>query len=116
MKDSSSAVPSDPGPGKGVNITGQQSKTFERYLDQAWDVVITVCDQANDACPVFPGGKHRLHWSFPDPSWSIGTDEEQPAPYRSVRDAIRDQIQEFVRDRAERETRPRRPAPPRRRR
>jgi arsenate reductase len=57
-----------------------------------WDYVITVCDQANDACPVFPGGECRLHWSFPDPSKATGTGEEQLAVYRRVRDAIRDRI------------------------
>ncbi len=56
-------------------------------------MVITVCDQAAEACPVFPGAKRRLHWSFPDPSKATGTDEQQLAVYRAVRDAIRQRIE-----------------------
>lgn len=77
----------------GIDISGQRSKTLERYLDQSFDVVITVCDQANEACPVFFGTKARLHWSLPDPSQAIGTKDEQLAVYRQVRDAIRERIE-----------------------
>ena len=77
----------------GIDISGQQSKTLEKFLDQQFDAVITVCDQANEACPVFFGAKTRLHWSFPDPSQATGTDEEQLAVYRQVRDAIRQRIE-----------------------
>ena len=55
--------------------------------------MITVCDQAAEACPVFPGAKARLHWSFPDPSQATGTEEEQLAVYRRVRDAVRARIE-----------------------
>jgi arsenate reductase len=58
--------------------------------------VITVCDQANEACPVFFGARTRLHWSFPDPSTATGSDEEQLAVYRQVRDAIRRRIEQEV--------------------
>jgi arsenate reductase len=77
----------------GIDISGQESKTLDRYLDEPFDAVITVCDDANEACPVFPGGKARLHWSFPDPSKATGTEEEQLATYRRVRDAIRERIE-----------------------
>jgi arsenate reductase len=77
----------------GIDISGQQSKTLERYLDQSFDKVITVCDQANEACPVFFGARERLHWSFPDPSQATGTEDEQLSVYRAVRDAIRDRIE-----------------------
>lgn len=80
----------------GVDIAGQESKTLERYLQQLWDYVITVCDQANEVCPLFPGGKERLHWSFPDPSQAVGTLEEQLAAYRDVQDALRNRIERFV--------------------
>src|SRR6266581_56399 len=76
----------------GIDIAGQQSKTLERYLDQPFDKVITVCDQANEACPVFFGARERLHWSFPDPSKATGPEDEQFAVYRQVRDAIRERI------------------------
>ena len=76
----------------GVDISGHRSKTLERYVTEPWDDVITVCDDANEACPFFPGGKRRLHWSFPDPSRAAGSGDEQLAVYRRVRDAIRERI------------------------
>src|SRR5579883_657399 len=51
----------------GIDISGQHSKTIEEYLGQPFDWVITVCDQAAEACPLFPGGGERLHWSLLDP-------------------------------------------------
>ncbi len=77
----------------GIDIAGQKGKTVDRYLGQPFDAVITVCDQANEACPVFLGATERLHWSVPDPSTAAGTDEEQLAVYRAVRDAIRARIE-----------------------
>src|SRR5689334_16260690 len=73
----------------GIDITGQTSKTLNRYLAEPFDEVITVCDAAAETCPFFPGAKHRRHWSFPDPSQAKGSVEEQRAMYRQVRDAIR---------------------------
>ena len=72
----------------GIDISGRESKTLARYLGEPFDAVITVCDQANEACPIFPGAKERLHWSFPDPSRATGAEDEQLAVYRQVRDAI----------------------------
>ncbi len=72
----------------GVDITGQESKILERYMQEPFDYVITVCDDANEACPFFPGARNRLHWSFEDPSRAEGTEEEQLAVFRSVRDRI----------------------------
>ncbi|SRR5579883_931796 len=80
----------------GIDISQQTSKTLNGYLREPWDFVITVCDQANEACPFFPGGKHRLHWSFPDPSTATGTDDEKLAVYRTVRDAIRIRLKEIL--------------------
>lgn len=80
-----------------VDISRQESKTLARYLDQPWEAVITVCDQANEACPFFPGATQRLHWSFPDPSRARGTEAEQLAVYRQVRDAIRAHVDGFPR-------------------
>ena len=76
----------------GIDISGQRSKILTEYLNQPFDYVITVCDAANESCPVFPGAKQRLHWSFPDPSKATGTPEEQLAVYRRVRDAIASRI------------------------
>jgi arsenate reductase len=77
----------------GVDISGQESKTLERYLGKPFDYVITVCDDANEACPFFPGATNRLHWSLPDPSAAKGTEEERLEVFRSVRDALRDRVQ-----------------------
>ena len=77
----------------GIDISGQQSKTLDRYLREPFDKVITVCDSAAEACPIFPGAKEQIHWSFPDPSKATGSEEEQLAVYRSVRDAIRARIE-----------------------
>jgi arsenate reductase len=78
--------------GLGIDISKQESKTLDRYLDQSFDAVITVCDDANESCPVFLGTARRLHWSFPDPSRARGSEEEQLAIYRTVRDAIGERI------------------------
>jgi arsenate reductase (thioredoxin) len=76
----------------GVDISGQESETLDRYLSEPFDRVITVCDEANEACPFFPGASERLHWSFPDPSKAEGTDEERLQVFRRVRDDIGDRI------------------------
>jgi arsenate reductase (thioredoxin) len=78
----------------GVDISGQESKTLERYLEEPFDYVITVCDDANEACPFFPGAANRLHWSFKDPSRVEGSEEERLAVFRSVRDQIRERIKD----------------------
>ena len=76
----------------GIDISGQESKTLDRYVSEPFDAVITVCDRANEACPVFFGARERLHWSVPDPSKAQGTEEQQLALYRQVREAIRARI------------------------
>jgi len=75
----------------GVDISAQESKTLERYLASPLDLVVTVCDDANEACPVFPGTRDRLHWSFPDPSRVEG--EGRLRAFRDVRDEIRVRIE-----------------------
>ena len=77
----------------GIDISQQQSKTLERYLQQPFDEVITVCDTAAEACPVFPGAARRRHWSLEDPSKATGSEEEQLAVYRRVRDELRSRIE-----------------------
>ncbi|HLH63404.1 MAG TPA: arsenate reductase ArsC [Ktedonobacteraceae bacterium] len=78
----------------GIDISGQQSKTLDRYLGESFDAVITVCDAANEVCPIFRGAKRRLHWSFEDPSRATGSEDEQLAVYRRVRDEIRARIEQ----------------------
>jgi arsenate reductase len=72
----------------GIDIAGQESKTLERYRDQPFDYVITVCDDANESCPIFPNARTRMHWSLPDPSQATGTAAEQLAVDRRVRDEL----------------------------
>lgn len=78
----------------GMDISGQESKTLDRFLGESFDHVITVCDDANEACPFFPGAANRLHWSFEDPSSAEGSEEERLAIFRSVRDRIHRRIEE----------------------
>ena len=75
----------------GVDISGQESETLGRYLDEPFDYVVTVCDDASEACPTFPGAKWRLHWSLSDPSGVEGR-ERLPA-FREARDGIRARIE-----------------------
>jgi arsenate reductase len=77
----------------GIDISRQTSKTLDPYVQQRFDHVITVCDDANESCPIFPNATHRAHWSLPDPSKAAGTDQEQLALYRRVRDDLRKRIE-----------------------
>ncbi len=76
----------------GIDISGQESKTLDRYLGEPFDYVITVCDDAKEACPFFPGAAQRLHWSLPDPAAAEGTEDERLEVFRSVRDRLRHHI------------------------
>ncbi len=78
----------------GVDISAQESKTLDQYLGEPFNYVITVCDDANEACPFFPGAKSRLHWSLPDPSQARGSEEERLAAFRSVRNELRGRIEQ----------------------
>ncbi len=75
----------------GVDISHQRAKNVSEFIDQKFDYVVTVCDQARESCPFFPGGK-IIHKSFKDPSSLKGTDEEVFAGFREARDEIRDWI------------------------
>lgn len=77
----------------GVDISAHESKTLERYLEEPFDHVVTVCDDANEACPFFPGAGERLHWSFRDPSKAAGGIDERLQAFRNVRDEIRVRIE-----------------------
>ena len=77
----------------GIDVSGQESETLDRYLGEPFGYVVTVCDEANEACPFFPGARRRLHWSLPDPSRSEETEEERLAAFRSVRDRLKDLIE-----------------------
>lgn len=77
----------------GIDISLQESKTIDRFADEHFDLMITVCDEANEACPYFPNARERRHWSLPDPSAVVGDDEARFAAFVDARDAIRDRIE-----------------------
>ena len=80
----------------GIDISGHRSKTLDRLVAEPWDYVITVCDHANERCPLFPGRTQRIHWSFEDPSAAPGPEGERLAVFRRVRDAIDAQLRRWL--------------------
>lgn len=81
---------------RGIDIRSHRSKHLNEFLSQPFDYVITVCDNAAESCPVFPGPAKRIHWSFPDPAAVQGSDEERLASFRQVRDAIEARFREWL--------------------
>jgi arsenate reductase len=73
----------------GIDISGQASKHMNEFLNRKIDTVITVCGNADQACPIFPGQVNRYHWGFDDPAHVTGTEEEIFSAFRHVRDQIR---------------------------
>jgi arsenate reductase len=80
----------------GIDISGHRSKSVDEFAGQEFDYVITVCDNANERCPVFPGKTQRVHWSFDDPAAAEGSEAERLAVFRRVRDEIRGRLREFA--------------------
>lgn len=80
----------------GIDISTHRSKSVDEFTDQQFDYIITVCDNARESCPVFPGGAQRIHWSFDDPAAVKGSDEERLSAFRTVRDQIFKQLERFV--------------------
>ena len=80
----------------GIDISGHRSKTLDRFVAEPWDYVITVCDQASERCPLFPGRTQRVHWSFEDPSAAPGSEAERLAVFRRVRDAIAARLRQWL--------------------
>jgi arsenate reductase len=82
----------------GIDLSGHTSKTIDAFLGRPWNYVITVCDSANQRCPIFPGHTRRLHWRFDDPSLATGTEQDCLETFRRVRDQIIVQIREWIAD------------------
>jgi len=80
----------------GIDISGHRSKSVDEYLGQKLDWVITVCDQARENCPVFPGVEQTGHWSVEDPSSATGDEEQRLQVFRRVRDDLRNRIHVFA--------------------
>lgn len=80
----------------GIDIGGHRSKTLDELTGEQFDYVITVCDRANESCPIFPGATERIHWSFDDPTGATGTEEQKLRAFRTVRDAIQQRLRMFL--------------------
>lgn len=79
----------------GIDISGHRSKHVDEFAGQAFDHVLTVCDNAKESCPIYPGQTNRLHRNFEDPAAVDGSEEERLAVFRRVRDQIRDYLKGF---------------------
>lgn len=80
----------------GIDIAGHRSKSVDEFVGQPFDYVITVCDNAKESCPVFPGKAKRIHWSFEDPAAVEGSEDERLHAFRHIRDQIRARIEAFA--------------------
>ena len=80
----------------GINLGDARSKHLDQFVEQPFDLVVTVCDNAKESCPVFPGAAMLLHWPFRDPALASDAEEEKMSVFRSVRDEIRDRVATFL--------------------
>jgi len=80
----------------GIDLSFHRSKHVREFDGQPFDYVITVCDHANESCPVFPGNGRRIHWSFPDPAIVGGAETERLAAFRDVRNALAARFRDFI--------------------
>jgi arsenate reductase len=80
----------------GIDISGQQSKTLDRYVGQPWDLLIPVCEEACEACPWIPGALRTERWMFDDPSAAAGGSDEVQAEFRRVRDEIAAAVRDLI--------------------
>ncbi len=80
----------------GIDISGHRSKCLDEFLATPFDYVITVCDNSNESCPVFPGKAERIHWSFDDPAAATGSDEQILAEFRRIREEIKARLETFL--------------------
>ncbi|HWP85602.1 MAG TPA: arsenate reductase ArsC [Terriglobia bacterium] len=80
----------------GLDISRQTSKSVEPFLAERFDYVITLCEAAKEACPIFPGEARRLHWDLPDPAAAGGSEQERLEAFRRVRDQLAARIEELL--------------------
>lgn len=79
-----------------IDLVGHRSKHLDEFRGQPFDYVITVCDHAREACPLFPGAARQLHWGFDDPADARGSEADQQRVFRRVRDEIRHRLRRFL--------------------
>ena len=82
----------------GIDAGGARSKSVSEFVEQSFDYVVTVCDQARESCPVFTGARVSLHWGFEDPAAATGTEEERLAVFERVLGEIAERVRAFVPD------------------
>jgi arsenate reductase (thioredoxin) len=82
----------------GIDISAHASKSTDSLLGQHFAFLITVCDQASERCPIFPGAVRRLHWSLEDPAAAAGSEAERVAVFRRIRDEIGGRVRAFLAD------------------
>ncbi len=80
----------------GIDISSHSSKTLEAFQGEKFDYVVTVCDRANESCPIFPGETQRIHWSFDDPAAASGSEDDQLVAFRRVRGEIQERLRSFI--------------------
>lgn len=80
----------------GLPTAGLSSKSVEQLAIESFDVVVTVCDNAKEECPILPGAAKSLHWPFEDPADATGSDHEKMEVFRTVRDQIRARIEAYL--------------------
>jgi len=85
----------------GIDISSASPKDVARFTHIVFDHVITLCDNARDLCPLFPGEGEKMHWSVPDPALATGTDEERLEAFRAARDEIDRRIKSFVKEKTD---------------
>lgn len=76
----------------GIDLSNHESKSLQGFVDEPFDLVVTVCGNAREACPAFPAATQMLHWPFDDPAYARGTEDERLAEFRQIRDQIRERI------------------------
>ena len=80
----------------GIDISHHKSEPVDDYLDIGIDIVITVCDNAQQSCPTFPGNVERIHWGLADPYHGWGADPQDLPPYRETRDELKKRIEGYL--------------------
>mgnify|MGYP001973006999 FL=1 len=80
----------------GIDIQNQKSESVNNYLEQNIEIIITVCEKANQVCPNFPNGRTRIHWNIKDPFHSWDSEERDLAPYRIARNEIKKKINNLL--------------------
>ncbi|MDP4220475.1 MAG: arsenate reductase ArsC [Bacteroidota bacterium] len=79
-----------------IDISTNKSKSVSEFLNQSWDIVITVCDNAKESCPIFPGKQQRMHWNLEDPAQFQGTEEQKRAFFQKIALEIEARVRQLL--------------------